>query len=54
MVPLPAVALELSTVLEPAQKDALPLMLAVGSAFTTTAKPAAVIEQPLLFVTTTE
>ena len=54
MVPLPAVALELSTVLEPAQNDASPLTLAVGKAFAATAKPADVIEQPLLFVTTTE
>ena len=53
MVPLPALAFELSTVLEPAQKDVLPLMLADGKALTVTANAADVVEQPLLLVTTT-
>ena len=53
MVPLPAVALELSNVFPPAQNDALPLTLAVGFAFTVTAKGIDVVEQLLLFVTTT-
>ena len=53
MVPLPDVALAFSTVLKPAQNDALPPMLAVGKAEVKTLKNPEVVEQPLLFVTTT-
>ena len=53
MVPLPALAFELSTVLEPEQNDVLPVMLADGRVFTVTANAADVFEQPLLLATTT-
>ena len=53
MVPLPALAFELSKVLPPGQNDALPLMLVDGKVLTVTANADDVIEQPLLLVTTT-
>jgi hypothetical protein len=53
IVPLPAVALELSSVFPPIQKEDVPVMLAVGRAFTVTTKAVDVKEQPLLLVTLT-
>ena len=53
MLPLPAVALAFSIVFPPEQNDALPLTLAVGEAFAKITKNPEVLEQPLLFVTTT-
>ena len=50
IVPLPAVALELSSVFPPIQKEDVPVMLAVGRAFTVTTKAVDVKEQPLLLV----
>ena len=53
MDPLPAVALEESSVFPKVQIEAVPEMLAVGNAFTVTAKAFEVKEQPLLFVIVT-
>ena len=53
MDPLPAVALEVSSVFPPEQKEAVPVMFAVGRAFTVTTKAVEVNEQPLLLVTLT-
>ena len=53
MLPLPAVAFELSKVLPPAQNEALPLILAVGNALKVTFVEAVDVH-PLLSVTVTE
>ena len=53
MDPLPAVALEVSSVFPPEQNEAVPVMFAVGKAFTVTTKAVDVNEQPLLLVTLT-
>ena len=53
MDPLPAVALEVSRVFPPEQKEAVPVMFAAGRAFTVTTKADDVNEQPLLLVTLT-
>ena len=48
MEPLPAVAFELSIVFPPEQKEVVPEIVAVGKAFTVTAKAVDIKEQPLL------
>ena len=53
MDPLPAVALEVRTVLSPVQNEASPVMFVVGNAFSLTTNAAEVDVQPLLLVTVT-
>ena len=53
MVPLPAVALEVSNAELPAQNEALPVMLAVGRALIVTTNAPEVKAQLLLLVTVT-
>ena len=54
MLPLPAVAFELSTVLLPVQNEALPLILAVGNALKVATFVEALDVHPLLSVIVTE
>jgi hypothetical protein len=51
--PLPAVALEVSSVFPPAQNEAVPVMFAEGKVFAVTTKATDVKEQPLLLVIVT-
>ena len=51
--PLPAEALEVSSVLSPAQNEAVPVMFAAGNELTVTTKAVDVKEQPLLLVIVT-
>jgi hypothetical protein len=51
--PLPAEALEVSSVFPPAQNEAKPVMFAAGKVFIVTTKAADVKEQPLLLVIVT-
>ena len=54
MDPLPAVALEVSSVFPPEQKEAVPVMFAVGRAFTVTTVAAdAALWHPAALVTRT-
>ena len=53
ILPLPAVALDVSKVLAPLQNDALPMIAAVGSALMDTANAADVNVQVLLLVMVT-
>ena len=53
IVPLPAVALEVSSVFPPAQNEAFPVMFAVGNELTVTPKAVDVYEHPLLLVIVT-
>ena len=50
IVPLPAVALEVSNAFPPLQNEAVPVMLADGIALTASARAVDVKEQPLLLV----
>jgi hypothetical protein len=53
MVPLPAVALAVSRVFPPVQKEGVPVIAAVGNAFTVSKVAEDVVEHPLLLVTVT-
>ena len=53
IIPLPAVALEVSSVFPKVQNEAVPVMFAVGKALTVTTKAVEVKEQPLLLVIVT-
>jgi hypothetical protein len=53
MDPLPAVALDVSSVFPPVQNEGVPVIFAAGEAFTVTVKAGDVNEQPLLLETVT-
>ena len=53
MDPLPAVALEVSSVFPPVQNEAVPVMIAVGKALMVIATGVDVNEQPLLLIMVT-